>query len=74
MFPICVGTDVLIDSIVLSTIFFPFFLLPPDFFFDGVTVGLLGEITIEVVTGDVNVVVTIGVLILDVDISVCGWF
>lgn len=68
MFPICVGTGAAIVSIGLS-IFLPFFLPPPDFFLVGVTtgcgtgatVGLLGDITMDVETGAARAVVTIGV-------------
>lgn len=63
----------LIDSKVLSTNFLPFFLLPPDFFLVGVMIGLLGDMIIEVVTGEVMVVVTMGAQMVDVEIRVCGW-
>lgn len=77
MFPIWVGTGAAtgIVSSGLSS-FFPFFLPPPDFFFVGVTTGccggLLGDITIEVVTGEVSVAVTIGAVEVTNEAIGCG--
>lgn len=59
--------------LLLFTVDPSFFLLPPDFFLVGVMIGLLGDMIIEVVTGEVMVVVTMGAQIVDVEIRVCGW-